>query len=279
MAVMLIGVLVMAVIGVWWAVTSETGTRVRRQLSPKSAMRTVQEKLPSPSVESILRRGLDKLMRCSLTIMGAKIFPFHAVFEVNPKMFEQLSPAWSRISRELSTEIDAMARAEGWEGAAVTFSVKGNPSIGMWEINVHPIYPDADDVETVYAGASGPRVVEVDEPTEMGAGQWEPRWLVELPDGSSHELRAGKAVIVGKSSECDITVASRQVSRRHVRLFWAPAFDVVEVEDLDSTNGTVVGGQRLRSRERVTVNGDTVIGLGSNDRFSLVYRAVKASRR
>lgn len=279
MTVMLIGVFAMAVIGAWWAVTSETGTRLRAQLSPKAAVRNVQAKLPTPSVESILQRGLDKLMRCSLTTMETKIFPAHAVFEVNPEIYKQLFPAWPQISGELSAKIDEMADAEGWERAVVTFSVKENPAIGKWEVKVHPIYPDADDVDTLYAGPRAPLRVEDDEHTEMSTGQWEPRWLVEMPDGSSHELRAGKVAIVGKSTECDITVASRQVSRRHLQLFWDPSFNVVEIEDLDSTNGTVVGGQQLRSRERVAVNGDTVVEIGSNDRFSLVYRAVKAARR
>jgi pSer/pThr/pTyr-binding forkhead associated (FHA) protein len=51
-------------------------------------------------------------------------------------------------------------------------------------------------------------------------------------------------VVIGRAPECDISVASDEVSRRHVQV--RPISDGLSVEDLGSSNGTYVNGQRLQ---------------------------------
>ena len=54
---------------------------------------------------------------------------------------------------------------------------------------------------------------------------------------------------IGRLPECDLEIASPLVSREHARLYCEPAG--VEIEDLHSTNGTFVNGQRLSGRVRL----------------------------
>lgn len=83
--------------------------------------------------------------------------------------------------------------------------------------------------------------------------------------GRSYPLQG--PVTIGRSPECDIRINDPGLSRVHVRL--VPGEDGVQVEDLDSTNGTFVNDRRvLREKARM---GDE-IGLDKL-RFRLVGAA------
>ena len=50
-------------------------------------------------------------------------------------------------------------------------------------------------------------------------------------------------VVIGRASECDIRLGEAHLSRRHAQL--AVIGDVLEIEDLNSANGTFVNGRRI----------------------------------
>jgi pSer/pThr/pTyr-binding forkhead associated (FHA) protein len=50
-------------------------------------------------------------------------------------------------------------------------------------------------------------------------------------------------VVVGRSANCDVTLDSINVSRRHCSL--TPQHDHLEVQDLGSRNGTRINGHRI----------------------------------
>ncbi|MDX1568887.1 MAG: FHA domain-containing protein [Xanthomonadales bacterium] len=54
--------------------------------------------------------------------------------------------------------------------------------------------------------------------------------------------------IIGRHSECDVCLASEEISRKHAKLVITP--DGLYVEDLGSANGTFVNGQQVR-REKI----------------------------
>jgi sigma-B regulation protein RsbU (phosphoserine phosphatase) len=62
-------------------------------------------------------------------------------------------------------------------------------------------------------------------------------WQIELDP---------KGTVVGRSPRRDILLESRQVSRRHARIFQDP-FGRWIVEDLGSSNGTFIGGKRIEA--------------------------------
>jgi pSer/pThr/pTyr-binding forkhead associated (FHA) protein len=59
------------------------------------------------------------------------------------------------------------------------------------------------------------------------------------------------AIIIGRQQNCDITLESTRVSRRHAKI--TVNKDLVEVEDLGSGNGTVVNHQRIAEHKKVPI--------------------------
>jgi pSer/pThr/pTyr-binding forkhead associated (FHA) protein len=81
----------------------------------------------------------------------------------------------------------------------------------------------------------------------------------ETPAATTLVLR-GDQVVIGRNPDCDQVADHASVSGRHARLFRSGAR--ILVEDLGSTNGTLVNGERI-DRPREVVPGD-VITLGSH---------------
>ncbi|MEM7200820.1 MAG: FHA domain-containing protein [Planctomycetota bacterium] len=70
-----------------------------------------------------------------------------------------------------------------------------------------------------------------------------PAYLV-LPDGDRVEVRDG--LVLGRIPPCDVVLQDSKASRKHARLHVSG--DVVELEDLGSSNGTLLNGKRVRKR-------------------------------
>lgn len=71
------------------------------------------------------------------------------------------------------------------------------------------------------------------------------------------ELRSG-SLLVGRLTECDLVLDDPLVSRMHARI--ALASDAVTLEDLHSTNGVYVNGERLLQVVSLNVGDCVVIG-------------------
>jgi hypothetical protein len=67
---------------------------------------------------------------------------------------------------------------------------------------------------------------------------------LELPDGGFIGVRDG--LVLGRVAACDIVVDDNKASRRHARLIVEGG--VVEIEDLDSSNGTLLNGNPVTRR-------------------------------
>ena len=84
-----------------------------------------------------------------------------------------------------------------------------------------------------------------------------PGWILESNDTPSITLRLPPGAIktVGRTARADFIVDAALVSRLHCRLTADPS-DQLVVEDLGSTNGTIVNGKKV---ERVVLRvGDTL---------------------
>lgn len=73
-------------------------------------------------------------------------------------------------------------------------------------------------------------------------------------------LRATGNFSIGRSANCDLTIDSLQVSRRHALLYING--DSIILEDQDTTNGTFVNGELIKGR--VVVTEDDEISIGSH---------------
>lgn len=72
--------------------------------------------------------------------------------------------------------------------------------------------------------------------------------------------------VIGRSSEVDLTILDRMLSRRHARLFWDGGSWFIE--DLGSHNGTILNGARVERAMEVK-NGDVLSLGGSSINISL----------
>jgi two-component system, NtrC family, response regulator AtoC len=71
-------------------------------------------------------------------------------------------------------------------------------------------------------------------------------------------LETGVPLVVGRRPPSDLSIADPSLSRTHAR-FTLAAADRVRVEDLGSTNGIRLGGERVSSTE-VGPGGEVVLG-------------------
>lgn len=67
---------------------------------------------------------------------------------------------------------------------------------------------------------------------------------LELPDGAFIGVRDG--LVLGRVSACDVVVQDSKASRRHARLIVEAG--VVEIEDMNSSNGTLLNGKPVERR-------------------------------
>ncbi len=87
-------------------------------------------------------------------------------------------------------------------------------------------------------------------------------WVAEGPDrGKAIMLLDGKPALIGRSSHCDLTLSEQQVSKEHFKLDHDASGYVLQ--DLKSTIGTVVNGERVERRalhdlDRIAI-GETIL--------------------
>jgi pSer/pThr/pTyr-binding forkhead associated (FHA) protein len=75
--------------------------------------------------------------------------------------------------------------------------------------------------------------------------------------GVEHELRAG-SLLIGRLPECDVIIDETLVSRMHARVY--VSHDGVTLEDLHSTNGVYLNGQRIVHAVSLNVGDRALIG-------------------
>ena len=87
------------------------------------------------------------------------------------------------------------------------------------------------------------------------AAQWALRFISGKYQGGEFPLRPNREIIIGRSSDLDMVLVEDMVSRKHAKITTDDS--VVSIQDLGSTNGTFVNGERLLADHRLE-DGDIV---------------------
>jgi Protein of unknown function (DUF3662)/FHA domain len=91
-------------------------------------------------------------------------------------------------------------------------------------------------------------------------------WTPILDIGGKRYPITKPRTIIGRGSDADITVDDTGISRKHVQILWDGSH--AQVEDLGSTNGSKLNGERL---SKAILEPDSVITLG---RTRIVFRVL-----
>src|SRR5882724_4578588 len=99
------------------------------------------------------------------------------------------------------------------------------------------------------------------------------RFISGKYQGGEYALAEGQEIVIGRSSELDMVLVEEMVSRKHARI--ALTDGVINIEDLGSTNGTFVNGEKV---DRGTLmEGDRVL-IGTNI-LKVIATAVDADQK
>ncbi len=88
------------------------------------------------------------------------------------------------------------------------------------------------------------------EGNEEGHGEqplWALRFISGKYQGGEFPLRPHREIIIGRSSDLDMVLVEDMVSRKHAKI--TTDDHVVTIQDLGSTNGTFVNGEKVRKAE------------------------------
>ncbi|MCA3013460.1 MAG: FHA domain-containing protein [Myxococcaceae bacterium] len=76
--------------------------------------------------------------------------------------------------------------------------------------------------------------------------------------GGEFPLKVTKPCVIGRSSELDMVLVEDMVSRKHAKITWVQG--KLNIEDLGSTNGTFVNGEKILKPSRIKEGDRILIG-------------------
>jgi pSer/pThr/pTyr-binding forkhead associated (FHA) protein len=77
--------------------------------------------------------------------------------------------------------------------------------------------------------------------------QWALRFISGKYQGGEFPLRPHREIVIGRSSDLDMVLVEDMVSRKHAKIITDDK--TVTIQDLGSTNGTFVNGEKVRTSE------------------------------
>ena len=216
-----------------------------------------------------LARKLAKEMDDAKSVSVSRVYvPNEYTLYLCPGDREQFSSYEDSLLTELSDYLSEHARREGYALLSTpTVLMEEDEDLGVGEFGiatrmVQPDRPQATAPPDVgpQAAPSATRIYRPPAAAEAVspevADDQEPRAPAVVVNGTRRELD-DQVVVLGRSSECDISVDDPNVSRRHAEI--RREDDAYWIVDLDSTNGVTVNGNRVE-RARLVPEDEILIG-------------------
>jgi hypothetical protein len=100
------------------------------------------------------------------------------------------------------------------------------------------------------------------------------RFISGKYQGGEFPMVPEKAIIVGRSSDLDMVLVEEMVSRKHARITYDK--DKIVIEDLGSTNGTFVNGEKIKRAQ--LKEGDRIL-IGTSILKLIIQESAPASRQ
>ncbi|GAA4657033.1 antibiotic biosynthesis regulator FhaA [Streptomyces chumphonensis] len=197
------------------------------------------------------------------------VVPNDFIVELSAPDYERLAPYAGQLSDELAGMVRDYAKQQRYTfmgSVKVHLEKADDLDTGLYRVRSRTMA-----ASTSQSGAPGdhggglppmpqgaPRMPSAPPPGPPGAPGPVRRW-VEI-NGSRHQI-SRTTLVLGRSTEADVRIDDPGVSRKHCEIRTGPT---VVVQDLGSTNGIVVDGQRtthatLRDGSRIVVGSTTII--------------------
>lgn len=172
-----------------------------------------------------------------------------------PGFSEQDLPARSRKDASASAERVASARPpRGAPIATGRATSPGTPDAAPPRVKRVTSAPEERARSTASETDSGAtKIIPAEDAAELGLAR---QTIVVKAGNRVHEFTQGR-VVIGRARDADFQIDNPDVSRRHAALFWSNG--AVVLEDLGSTNGTMVNGYPVSS---TVVGCDDVVVIG-----------------
>lgn len=220
----------------------------------------------SPVQPAELAKTLAKAMDDGRVVgVGAVYAPVRYTVALSPEDADKLGSFTATLSRELSTYLADHAREAAYTlagAATIEFTVHDDLRLGRFRVSSE--LAPAEEPQATPSDSVPPAPSPAEEfapgPQRGAAGQQAYVGLATVTVGElQHDVvLRGDRMSVGRLAGCDICLSDANASREHAAFVALPEGGWA-VEDLESTNGTFVNGQRV---DRQPLSDGDVIEMG-----------------
>jgi hypothetical protein len=171
------------------------------------------------------------------TITGQTVVPNIFIIELGPVDHERLATYFETLGAELGSLADSYSSEQRYttvDAAQVTFDIDQELETGVFRIRSTAAKRSIDTI--------APSSVVQDSTPQMPLTVFTPEATPYLTSVTGEEFKISKSITsIGRGIEADIQIDDTSVSRLHCEIVLGS--DVL-IRDLNSTNGTVVDGNR-----------------------------------
>lgn len=197
-------------------------------------------------IAKALQREADS--RRAILGEGRVMVPNRYVVELGQTDFDRLSPWDVQLTRTLAEMVQEFVDEEGWStygDIEVHFELDESLRTGVFRVASN-VDPDAPPRQRPHDSLTMPRIREETPPPRPQPQVPQVPAPALLIDATNERFPLnGGTLLIGRGQDADLRFTDSGVSRRHAVVRYDGR--VATIEDLHSTNGTLVNGQRVET--------------------------------